>query len=53
MSRFSKIFAGVAEGIKTARFNEAMSRMSDRQLADIGLRREDIPRRAFELARLR
>jgi uncharacterized protein YjiS (DUF1127 family) len=53
MSRFSNIFSGFAEGFKAARFHHALSRMSDRQLADIGLTRESIPRRALELAQLR
>lgn len=53
MSRFSKILTGVADGFKAARFRQAMSRLSDRQLADIGLSRENISRRALELAQQR
>ena len=53
MNTFSKIFAGFSEGVRVARFHRALYQMSDRQLADIGLRREDIARRAIELAQQR
>ncbi len=53
MNTFSKVFAGFAEVVRVARFHRALSQMSDRQLADIGISRNDISRRAFELARQR
>ncbi len=49
MSRFRR----VAEGFMAARFHQALSQMSDRQLADMGLSRETISQRALELARMR
>ncbi len=53
MNKFSNVFTGLAEGFKAARFHHALSRMSDRQLADIGLSRDNISRRALELAQMR
>jgi uncharacterized protein YjiS (DUF1127 family) len=50
MSTFTRIFAGLAEGLRVARFHRALSQLSDRQLADIGVSRDEIPRRAVELA---
>ena len=50
MSRFSNYFAGFSERFKAARFNQVLSQMSDRQLADMGFRRSDIPRHAREMA---
>jgi uncharacterized protein YjiS (DUF1127 family) len=51
MSRFSNYFTGVSERFKAARFNQILNQMSDRQLADMGFTRGDIPRRAREMAR--
>ncbi len=53
MNNFKRYAAGVAEGFLTARYFQALSQMNDRQLADIGLARTDIARRARELARTR
>ena len=53
MSRFRRAAAGFAERFLTARYHEALSGLSDRQLADIGLARADISQRARELARTR
>ena len=53
MSRFKRAAASLAEGFLASRYHEAMSRMSDRQLADIGVTRETISARACELARSR
>jgi uncharacterized protein YjiS (DUF1127 family) len=50
MSRMSNLLSSLSVGFKTARFNQALNRMSDRQLADIGIDRFDIPRRAREMA---
>ena len=46
MSRFRRAAAGVAERFLTARYHEALSGMSDRQLADIGLTRRASTARA-------
>ncbi|MCP4385737.1 MAG: DUF1127 domain-containing protein [Hyphomicrobiales bacterium] len=51
MSRFSDFLTGVSERYKAARYNEVLTRMSDRQLVDIGLSRTDIPRHARDMAR--
>ena len=51
MSTFNRFFAGIAEGFRAARIHQALSRMSDRQLADIGVTRDGISQRAHELAR--
>lgn len=53
MSKFRRAAAGLAEGFMAARFHQALNDLSDRQLADIGLTRAEIPERARELARLR
>jgi uncharacterized protein YjiS (DUF1127 family) len=53
MNTFTRIFSGLAEGMRAARFHQTLSRMSDRQLADIGIAREQIARRAIELAQQR
>ncbi|MEP0324321.1 DUF1127 domain-containing protein [Bauldia litoralis] len=50
MSRFSNYFAGFSERFKAARFNQVLNQMSDRQLADLGVTRADIPRHAREMA---
>ena len=51
MSRFSDYFAGVSERFKAARFNQILNQMSDRQLADMGFARADIPSHARKMAR--
>lgn len=51
MSRFSNYFSVVSDRFKTARFNQVLSQMSDRQLADIGVTREGIPQYARRMAR--
>ena len=51
MSTLSNIVAGLAEGLRMARLYQELSHMSDRQLADIGLTRDNISRRALDLAR--
>jgi uncharacterized protein YjiS (DUF1127 family) len=53
MSRFRRAAAGVAERFLTARYQQALSGLNDRQLADIGLTRAGIAQRARELARTR
>jgi uncharacterized protein YjiS (DUF1127 family) len=53
MSRFRHAAAGIAERFLTARYHQALSQLSDRQLADIGLTRATIAERALELARSR
>jgi hypothetical protein len=50
MSGFSNFLGRLSVGIKTSQFHRALSGMSDRQLADIGMTRQDIPRRAREMA---
>ncbi len=49
MSRFSRATARIAKRFMTARYEEALNRLSDRQLADIGLTREGIPASVREL----
>ena len=53
MNRFRRAAAGIAERFLTARYHQALSGMSDRQLADIGLSRDNISLRALELAQKR
>jgi uncharacterized protein YjiS (DUF1127 family) len=53
MNRFARIFNSLTGGVRTAREHLRLDRMSDRQLADIGLTREGISRRALKLARSR
>ena len=53
MSMFKRVAAGFAEGFMASRYHQALNNLSDRQLADIGLTRETIVRRAYELARSR
>ena len=50
MSRFSNYFSGVSERFQAARFTQVLSEMSDRQLADMGFSRADIPRHARQMA---
>jgi uncharacterized protein YjiS (DUF1127 family) len=42
------LLGGIADGIRAARLHGELSRMSDRRLADIGLTRQDLPRKAVE-----
>ena len=49
----ARFAAGLTDGLMAARHHHALSRMSDRQLADIGLSRENISLRALELAQRR
>ncbi len=53
MNKFNRVFTGIAEGFRAARFHSALNRLSDRQLADIGLNRDSISQRALELAQMR
>ena len=53
MSRFRHAVATAVERFRAARFYDALNGLSDRQLADIGLTRGDVPQRARELARSR
>lgn len=50
MNRFSRVFTSLTEGLSTARLNHTLNRMSDRQLADIGLTRDTASLRALKLA---
>ena len=49
---FSSTLAAVSQRFKEARFASALSHLSDRELAQIGLKRSQIPARAAELSRL-
>lgn len=51
MSKLSNFFSGISEGFRAARYSQTLNQLSDRQLADIGLTRSDISRRAMDLAR--
>jgi uncharacterized protein YjiS (DUF1127 family) len=42
MGRFSDMISGVTERVRASRFRAAMSRLSDQQLADIGLSRNNL-----------
>ena len=53
MSKLSNILSGLADGLRMARYHQALSHMSDHQLADIGLTRDGISRRALEMAQRR
>ena len=53
MNSFSRIFEGLTAGLNTARLSHTLNRMSDRQLADIGLSRETVSQRALAMARKR
>ena len=53
MNSFTRAFSSLTAGFNTARLNHTFNRMSDRQLADIGLSRENISLRALELAQSR
>lgn len=47
MRRFN-LLGGIADSIRAARLHSELSRMGDRELADIGLTRRDLPRKAAE-----
>lgn len=49
---FSSSFAAFSRRFKEGRFVSALSHLSDRELAQIGLKRSQIPARAAELSRL-
>jgi len=49
---FSSTLAAVSQRFKEARFASALSHLSDRELAQIDLKRSQIPARAAELSRL-
>ena len=53
MNRFAHAFSSLTAGFNTARLNHAFNHMSDRQLADIGLTRENASLRALDLAQKR
>ena len=53
MNHFTRTFSTLTDSFNTARLNHAFNRMSDRQLADIGLSRENASLRALELAQSR
>lgn len=53
MNRFANIFSSLTEGFNAARTQHTFNRMSDRQLADIGLTRETASLRALQLAQSR
>ncbi len=53
MNRFARAFSSLTVGFNTARLNHSFNRMSDRQLADIGLTRENASLRALEVAQSR
>ncbi|MCP4385736.1 MAG: DUF1127 domain-containing protein [Hyphomicrobiales bacterium] len=48
MSGLSTFFGGIADGIRAKRLHGELDRMSDRRLADIGLTRHELPRKAVE-----
>ncbi|WP_421722763.1 DUF1127 domain-containing protein [Bauldia sp.] len=51
MSRFSDLITGFSEHYKAARYSEVLNRMTDRQLADIGVSRSEIGQQARNMAR--
>jgi uncharacterized protein YjiS (DUF1127 family) len=51
MRRFSALFGGLAEGFRAARFHRSLNELSDWQLREMGIGRQDLPRRAIDLAR--
>jgi len=51
MSRFSQTFRGLTEAYRAAQYRAVLSRLSDRQLADVGFSRDEIGYRALEMAR--
>jgi uncharacterized protein YjiS (DUF1127 family) len=50
MTRFTALFAGMANGVRAARLRAELDRLSDLRLADIGLARADLRRKAVEWA---
>ncbi len=54
MNRFARAaLVTLTEGFNAARTQHTLNRMSDRQLADIGLTREHVSLRALEMAQSR
>ena len=53
MNRFARVFTSLTDGFAAARTNHRLNRMSDRQLADIGLSRETASLSALERAQSR
>lgn len=53
MSGFSTFFGGIADGVRAARLHRELNQLSDRRLADIGLSRQDLPRKSAEWANRR
>jgi uncharacterized protein YjiS (DUF1127 family) len=53
MNAFANVFGGIADGIRVRRLHAELGRLSDRRLADIGLTRAELPRKAVEWARRR
>ena len=50
LALIANFFAGIRDGHAMARRYETLSRMSDGQLAVLGLRREDVPQAASRAA---
>lgn len=50
MNAFAKLFGGIADGFRVAQLHSQLDRLSDRRLEDIGLNRQDLPRKAMEWA---
>jgi uncharacterized protein YjiS (DUF1127 family) len=50
MTRFTALFAGMANGVRAARLRAELDQLSDHGLADIGLARADLRRKAVEWA---
>jgi uncharacterized protein YjiS (DUF1127 family) len=53
MGKFSDMISGLAGRIEASRFRAAMSRLSDSQLADIGLSRDNLTPAALRDAQKR
>ena len=51
MIRISAFLESLAVGFKPARERRALSELSDWQLRELGVGRQDLPRNAFDLAR--
>jgi uncharacterized protein YjiS (DUF1127 family) len=49
---FSSTLAAISQRFKEGRFAAALSRLNDRDLAEMGLKRSQIAARAAELSRL-
>ncbi len=53
MNRFARVLNSLTDGFNTARVQHRLNRMSDRQLADIGISRDNVSLRALALAQSR